>query len=186
MPIGIAITQSKSTADTVLYLASMMITVPRLRLFGLMIPLLSPIGHGHRLCPGGRSRHSLFPAFPSSAPPPTAHHQMSIRLFGEAAKGMGMSTWQRLRSRNPASIPRHHGRGQDGSCHEHRRERAIAAYIRRRAASARSLARHQPVRSASAGDRALAVSCLADRSRPFPALVQRLLTSRGIQGEVTP
>lgn len=28
VPIGVAITQSKSTADTVLYLASMMITVP--------------------------------------------------------------------------------------------------------------------------------------------------------------
>ncbi|RVO22367.1 choline ABC transporter permease, partial [Sinorhizobium meliloti] len=45
VPIGVAITQSKSTADTVLYLASMMITVPSIALFGLMIPLLSPIGH---------------------------------------------------------------------------------------------------------------------------------------------
>src|SRR5687767_12813856 len=46
VPIGIAITQSRRAADVVLYLASMMITVPSVALFGLMIPLLSPIGHG--------------------------------------------------------------------------------------------------------------------------------------------
>ena len=46
VPIGLAITRSKRAADTILYLASMVITIPSIALFGLMIPLLSPIGHG--------------------------------------------------------------------------------------------------------------------------------------------
>src|SRR5260221_7606060 len=46
VPIGLAITRSKRAADTILYLASMVITIPSIALFGLMIPLLSPICHG--------------------------------------------------------------------------------------------------------------------------------------------
>src|SRR6218665_3583597 len=46
VPIGIAITRSKSLAAPGLRLASKMVTVPSIVLFGLMMPLLSPLGHG--------------------------------------------------------------------------------------------------------------------------------------------
>ena len=43
VPIGILITKDKNLADAVLYVASVIITIPSVALFGLMIPLLSPI-----------------------------------------------------------------------------------------------------------------------------------------------
>ena len=46
VPIGIAITQNQRAADTVLYGASMIMTIPSVALFGLMIPILSLIGQG--------------------------------------------------------------------------------------------------------------------------------------------
>jgi osmoprotectant transport system permease protein len=46
VPIGIAITQSQRIADTVLYIGSIMITIPSIALFGVLIPILSKIGHG--------------------------------------------------------------------------------------------------------------------------------------------
>lgn len=79
VPIGIAITQSKSTADTVLYLASMMITVPSIALFGLMIPLLSPIGPASVMSRLSSPSFSI-PSSPSSETP-IPPSPMSIRLF---------------------------------------------------------------------------------------------------------
>jgi len=46
VPIGIAITRNQSAADTVLYLGSIVMTIPSIALFGVLIPLLSKIGHG--------------------------------------------------------------------------------------------------------------------------------------------
>src|ERR1700751_4290074 len=46
VPLGIAITQSRRTADTVLYLGSIVMTIPSIALFGILIPILSKIGHG--------------------------------------------------------------------------------------------------------------------------------------------
>ena len=46
VPLGIAITQSKRVADTVLYLGSIVMTIPSIALFGVLIPILSKIGHG--------------------------------------------------------------------------------------------------------------------------------------------
>lgn len=46
VPIGILITQNERVAKVVLYVASIIITIPSIALFGLMIPLLSTIGHG--------------------------------------------------------------------------------------------------------------------------------------------
>ena len=46
VPIGIAITQNKAAADAVLYVASIIVTIHSIALFGLMIPVLSLIGQG--------------------------------------------------------------------------------------------------------------------------------------------
>src|ERR1700757_3249415 len=46
VPLGIAITQSQRTADTVLYLGSIVMTIPSIALFGVLIPILSKIGQG--------------------------------------------------------------------------------------------------------------------------------------------
>ena len=46
VPLGIAITQSQRAADTVLYLGSIVMTIPSIALFGVLIPILSKIGQG--------------------------------------------------------------------------------------------------------------------------------------------
>ena len=46
VPLGIAITQSQRTADTVLYLGSIVMTIPSIALFGVLIPILSKIHQG--------------------------------------------------------------------------------------------------------------------------------------------
>ncbi len=46
VPLGIYLTFNRRLADTVLYLAGIMMTVPSMALFGLMIPILSVFGHG--------------------------------------------------------------------------------------------------------------------------------------------
>ncbi len=46
VPIGILITQSRKAADRVLYVASVIITIPSIALFGMLIPVLSLIGQG--------------------------------------------------------------------------------------------------------------------------------------------
>ena len=46
VPIGIWITFNRKAADTVLYIAGIIMTIPSIALFGIMIPLLSVFGHG--------------------------------------------------------------------------------------------------------------------------------------------
>ena len=44
VPIGVAITRNKRAADAILYIASIIITIPSIALFGIMIPILSFVG----------------------------------------------------------------------------------------------------------------------------------------------
>jgi osmoprotectant transport system permease protein len=46
VPIGITITQNRAVADAVLYIASIIVTIPSIAPFGSMIPVLSLIGSG--------------------------------------------------------------------------------------------------------------------------------------------
>jgi osmoprotectant transport system permease protein len=46
VPLGVYLTFNRRLADTVLYLAGIMMTVPSVALFGLMIPFLSVFGYG--------------------------------------------------------------------------------------------------------------------------------------------
>ena len=104
VPIGLAITQSKRAADAVLYLASMMITVPSIALFGLMIPLLSPFGHGIGYVPAVIAV-ILYSQLPIIRNTYTAIANVDPALR-EAGIGMGMSAFQRLRQVEiPLAVP---------------------------------------------------------------------------------
>ena len=46
VPLGILITKDKKLADAILYIASVIITIPSVAMFGLMIPVLSLVDRG--------------------------------------------------------------------------------------------------------------------------------------------
>lgn len=95
VPTGIAITQSKRAADLVLYLASIIITIPSIALFGILIPLLSTIGHGIGYLPAVIAL-ILYAQLPIIRNTYTAIMNIDPALR-EAARGMGMTTLERLR-----------------------------------------------------------------------------------------
>ena len=181
VPIGIAITQSKSTADTVLYLASMMITVPSIALFGLMIPLLSPIGHGIGYVPAVIAV-ILYSQLPIIRNTYTAITNIDP-VLRDAARGMGMSDWQRLRQVEiPLAVPVIMA-GVRTAVVMNIGVTAIAAYIGAGGLGtliARGISQTDP-RQLVTG--AVSVSLLAIVADLFLAQLQRLMTSKGIQGE---
>jgi osmoprotectant transport system permease protein len=95
VPIGIAITASKRAADAVLYVASIIITIPSIALFGLLIPVLSLIGQGIGYLPALIAL-ILYSQLPIIRNTYTAITNVDPALR-EAARGMGMTTLQRLR-----------------------------------------------------------------------------------------
>lgn len=181
VPVGIAITQSKSVADTVLYLASMMITVPSIALFGLMIPLLSPIGHGIGYVPAVIAV-VLYSQLPIIRNTYTAITNIDP-VLRDAARGMGMSDWQRLRQVEiPLAVPVIMA-GVRTAMVMNIGVTAIAAYIGAGGLGtliARGISQTDP-RQLVTG--ALSVSLLAIVADLFLAQLQRLMTSKGIRGE---
>jgi len=104
VPIGIAITQNEKLAKAVLYIASIIITIPSIALFGLMIPLLSTFGHGIGYLPAVIAV-LLYSQLPIIRNTYTAINNVNPSLR-EAARGIGMSPRQRLRLVEiPLSIP---------------------------------------------------------------------------------
>ncbi|NYT65987.1 ABC transporter permease [Alcaligenaceae bacterium] len=104
VPIGIVITQHKQAATMVLYVASVLITIPSIALFGLMIPLLSPIGYGVGPVPAMMAvlLYSLLPIIRNTY---SAINNIDPALR-EAARGMGMRPLQRLRMVEiPLAVP---------------------------------------------------------------------------------
>lgn len=183
VPVGIAITQSKTVADTVLYLASMMITVPSIALFGLMIPLLSPIGHGIGYVPAVIAV-ILYSQLPIIRNTYTAITNIDPALR-EAARGMGMSNWQRMRQVEiPLAVPVIMA-GVRTAVVMNIGVTAIAAYIGAGGLGtliARGISQTDP-RQLIAG--ALSVSLLAVVADILLARVQHLMTSKGIRGETS-
>jgi osmoprotectant transport system permease protein len=94
VPLGIAITQSQRTADTVLYLGSIVMTIPSIALFGVLIPLLSKIHQGIGYLPAVIAA-MLYAQLPIIRNTYTAIRNVDPALRS-AAMGMGMSTRQRL------------------------------------------------------------------------------------------
>ncbi|MFP1644544.1 ABC transporter permease [Pontitalea aquivivens] len=104
VPIGIAITQNKSVANVVLYVASIIVTIPSIALFGLMIPVLSKIGQGIGWLPAVIAI-LLYSQLPIIRNTYTAITNVDPALR-EAARGMGMTSFQRLfRVEIPIAIP---------------------------------------------------------------------------------
>lgn len=104
VPIGIAITQSQRAANIVLYIASMVITVPSIALFGVMIPILSTIGQGIGYLPAVIAV-LLYSQLPIIRNTYTAINDVDPALR-EAARGVGMSPMQRLRMVEiPLAVP---------------------------------------------------------------------------------
>lgn len=95
VPVGIIITQHKRIANAVLYAASILITIPSIALFGIMIPLLSPFGHGVGAVPAMIAvlLYSLLPIIRNTY---SAINNIDPALR-EAAKGIGMRRTERLR-----------------------------------------------------------------------------------------
>jgi osmoprotectant transport system permease protein len=95
VPLGIAITQNQRAADIVLYVAGIIMTIPSIALFGVMIPILSLINQGIGYLP------AVIAVFLYSQLPIVRNTYTALKsvdpALREAAKGMGMTTWQRLR-----------------------------------------------------------------------------------------
>lgn len=104
VPIGIAITKNERLAKQVLYVASIIVTIPSIALFGLMIPVLSIIGHGIGYVPAVIAV-LLYSQLPIIRNTYTAINNVNPGLR-EAARGIGMSPNQRLRMVEiPLAIP---------------------------------------------------------------------------------
>jgi osmoprotectant transport system permease protein len=104
VPIGIAITQNRRAADIVLYIAAMIMTIPSIALFGVMIPLLSLIGQGIGYVPAVIAV-LLYSQLPIIRNTYTAISNIDPALR-EAARGMGMSSLERLRQVEiPLAVP---------------------------------------------------------------------------------
>lgn len=104
VPIGIAITKSERIARAVLYAASIIVTIPSIALFGIMIPVLSLIGHGIGYVPAVIAV-LLYSQLPIIRNTYTAINNVNPALR-EAARGIGMSPNQRLRMVEiPLAVP---------------------------------------------------------------------------------
>ncbi len=104
VPIGIAITQNQRAADIVLYTAAIIITIPSIALFGIMIPILSTIGQGIGYLPAVIAI-LLYSQLPIIRNTYTAIANVDPALR-EAARGMGMTSFQRLRKVEiPLAVP---------------------------------------------------------------------------------
>lgn len=104
VPIGISITQNRNAANAVLYAASITMTIPSLALFGVLIPILSPFGYGIGYVPAVIAL-ILYSELPIIRNTYTAITNVDPALR-EAARGMGMTTMQRLREVElPIAVP---------------------------------------------------------------------------------
>lgn len=182
VPLGIVITQNRRVADAVLYCASMMITVPSIALFGLMIPLLSTIGHGIGYLPA-MIAVVLYSQLPIIRNTYSAIADVDPALR-EAARGMGMSAFQRLREVEiPLALPIIMA-GVRTAVVMNIGVTAIAAYIGAGGLGtfiSRGISQSDP-RQLVTG--ALAVSLLAIAADLCLAWLQHALTSRGLRREV--
>ncbi|MGM0382522.1 MAG: ABC transporter permease [Thermodesulfobacteriota bacterium] len=103
VPLGIYITRNKTAADIVLYLASIMITIPSIALFGFMMPILSSIDRVFDAVSGigiGTVPAVIALALYSQLPI-IRNTYIAIRNVDpatiEAGRGMGMTSFQLLK-----------------------------------------------------------------------------------------
>lgn len=94
VPLGIYLTTNEAMADLVLQIASIIMTIPSIALFGLMIPILSLIGQGIGFLPAFIAL-VLYSQLPIIRNTYTGINNVDPGIR-DAAKGIGLSTFQRL------------------------------------------------------------------------------------------
>ena len=94
VPLGIYLTANEHLADLVLQITSIIMTIPSIALFGLMIPILSIIGQGIGFLPAFIAL-VLYSQLPIIRNTYTGINNVDPNIR-DAAKGIGMSTFQRL------------------------------------------------------------------------------------------
>ena len=93
--IGIYITQSIRLANLILYIASMIMTIPSVAMFGLLIPILAKFGHGIGVVPAVVAL-VLYAQLPIIRNTYTAIKNIDPAII-EIAQGMGMTPKQILK-----------------------------------------------------------------------------------------
>lgn len=94
VPLGIVITRNEELARKVINVANILMTIPSIALFGLLLPVLSVVGHGLGKVPAiiALVLYSQLPIIRNTytaiknVPPPVVN----------AGRGMGMSRWHLL------------------------------------------------------------------------------------------
>ncbi|WP_425435872.1 ABC transporter permease [Oceanobacillus senegalensis] len=94
VPLGIYLTTNEDLAGTVLQISSIMMTIPSIALFGIMIPILSTIGQGIGFLPALIAL-VLYSQLPIIRNTYTGINNVDPNVR-DAAKGLGMTTRQRL------------------------------------------------------------------------------------------
>jgi osmoprotectant transport system permease protein len=104
VPFGIYITQHETLSNLVLTVAGIMMTIPSIALFGIMIPILSVINQGIGFLPAFIAL-VLYSQLPIIRNTFIAVKNVDPNMR-DAAIGMGMTTWQRLRKVEiPIALP---------------------------------------------------------------------------------
>lgn len=94
VPLGIYLTTNEDLADLVLQVASILMTIPSIALFGIMIPILSIIGQGIGFLPAFIAL-VLYSQLPIIRNTYTGINNIDPNIR-DAANGIGMSSFQRL------------------------------------------------------------------------------------------
>lgn len=104
VPLGILITRFRALATPLLALATIVLTLPSIALFGLMIPIFARFGHALGYVPAVTAvfLYSLLPIMRNTY---TALANVDSGIQ-EAGRGIGMTTWQRMRLVDlPLAVP---------------------------------------------------------------------------------
>ncbi|AOI80685.1 MULTISPECIES: ABC transporter permease [Burkholderia] len=104
VPLGILINRHDWLAGPLLGLATLVLTLPSIALFGLMIPFFSRFGQGIGAAPAITAvfLYSLLPIMRNTY---LALHNVDAGIK-EAGTGIGMTSWQRLRLVDlPLAVP---------------------------------------------------------------------------------
>ena len=104
VPLGILITRNEKAAQKVINTANVLMTIPSIALFGIMLPILSVVGHGLGKVPAVIAL-VLYSQLPIIRNTHTAIKNVPPELV-EVGKGLGMSKWRLLKEIEiPLSVP---------------------------------------------------------------------------------
>jgi osmoprotectant transport system permease protein len=104
VPIGVFISRNQKLANIIIYIASVLMTIPSLALFGIMVVALAPFNAGLGITPAviALTIYSFLPIIRNTV---VAARSLDPNTI-ESAKGMGMTDTQiLLKIRLPLSIP---------------------------------------------------------------------------------